>query len=260
MTTNQCDPRALLLAQELHQAEQPDITILFGSRARGDYREGQSDIDIMLVQEQPPSPEQQASAEHTARRCAAAQYDQPTPVQIVWQTQAEFKKMRRTINHVVANALRDGITMPRNPEEYGYDHNDDYEYEWTVTDERYRHAENHIHAFDALIAAGADDTMIGQHAHGAMEHALKALISANGAEYPHLHDINLLTHDALVADPSFDFNPTLDGSIYDQYAGDQEYRPTGTPISNIEHYQNIVNSDVQAILDRVQELRPPSSE
>ena len=236
MTTNQCDPRALLLAQELHQAEQPDITILFGSRARGDYREGQSDIDIML-QEQPPSPEQQASAEHTARRCAAAQYDQPTPVQIIWQTQAEFKKMRRTINHVVANALRDGITCPQSgrirlrPQRRLRIRVDRYR-------RTYRHAENHIH--DALIAAGADDTMPAQWS----DLSQRSRISSSPRHQP--------AHPRRAGPTQASISTRR--SMGDQC--DQEYRPTGTPISNIEHYQNIVNSDQGS----GQELRPPSSE
>ena len=34
----------------MHEREQPLATILFGSRARGDYEERRSDIDIMVVQ------------------------------------------------------------------------------------------------------------------------------------------------------------------------------------------------------------------
>ena len=187
-------------------------------------------------------------------------YDQHIPVQIIWKTSDEFNRMRRTINHVVANALRDGVIMPRNPENYGGEYHDDYEYEWTVTDERYRHARDHLQAFHTLIHAGASDNIIGQQAHSAMEHALKALISANGERYQQIHDINLLTRDALMADPHFQFDPALDGSVYDQYAGWQEYQVTQNPISHIADYQKIVNSDIQAILTRVQEIRPPRSE
>ena len=35
MTTAACDPRALQLARALHRSQQPEVTILFGSRARG---------------------------------------------------------------------------------------------------------------------------------------------------------------------------------------------------------------------------------
>ncbi len=61
MTTTQTqhDPRALQIARSLHREVRPAITILFGSRARGDYVDGRSDIDIMLVQETLPPGEEQ---------------------------------------------------------------------------------------------------------------------------------------------------------------------------------------------------------
>ena len=129
------------------------------------------------------------------------------------------------------------------------------EYEWTVTYERYRHAEKHLNAFNALIDTGQDDDMIGQHAQGAMEHALKALISATQNAYDRTHDINELTADALRADPNFQFSQGIGGAIYNQYAGAQDYHPTSNPISDIADYRNIVNVEVQAILVRVREIR-----
>ena len=88
-----------------------------------------------------------------------------------------------------------------------------------------------------------------------MEHALKALISANKAAYDRTHNINQLTSDALRMDPDFQFSQGIDGSIYNQYAGAQDYHPTQNPISNIADYRAIVNSDVQTILARVREIR-----
>lgn len=256
MGAGQPDPRALEVAQELHRAEQPEITILFGSRARGDYREGRSDVDIMLVQESPPTEAQERRTRDRAQAAGEARYGRRTPVQIIWKTFAEFSRMRRTINHVVAKALRDGIVMPRDPESYRNSyHDDDYEYEWTVTDERVRHAEQHRRAFNLVIESGLDDIMIGQHAHSAMEHALKALISAKGQSYPHVHDINVLIHDARRADPDFKFEPEIDGSVYDRYAGRREYEATQWRISDIPGYREVVNGEVAAILTRVAEVR-----
>ena len=37
--------------------EGPYLTILFGSRAKGDYAWGRSDVDIMLVEDSPPEDE-----------------------------------------------------------------------------------------------------------------------------------------------------------------------------------------------------------
>ncbi len=258
MTTTKCDSRALEVARCLHRTERPEVTILFGSRARGDY-DNSSDIDIMLVQENQPSKEQESRTRDQARLSVMELYRKAVPVQIIWKTSDEFGKMRRSVNHLVAKALRDGVIMPRDAGDYDSRYNDngdnDYEYEWTITDERYRHAEKHLSAFNSLIDVGEHDDMVGQHAQGAMEHALKALISATNTAYERIHDIDQLTSDALRVDPDFQFRQGIDGSIYNQYAGSQDYHPTQNPISNIADYRAIVNSDVQTILARVREIR-----
>ena len=54
-----CDPLALHLTKQLHEELDTDITILFGSRSRGDHKEGRSDIDIMLVTQHYPDADTQ---------------------------------------------------------------------------------------------------------------------------------------------------------------------------------------------------------
>lgn len=255
MSRNKCDPRALKVARELHRSEQPELTILFGSRARGDYREYVSDIDIMLVQAERPSREQQCRVERAALAAAERFCGRPVPVQVVWKTSQEFDRMRRTINDVVVHALREGVIMPPEQENRRQSDTDDHSQEWNVTDERIRHAENHIAAFNLMVVNGMPDDLVGQHAHSAMEHALKALISASGRGYQHVHNIHILTRDALAADPGFQFVPGIDGGIYNQYAGRDEYDPTENPISDIPGYRETVNGDVTAILNRVREIR-----
>ena len=49
------DPNALLVTRRVQEAAQPAVTILFGSRARGDYRPD-SDIDLLLIADRPPEP------------------------------------------------------------------------------------------------------------------------------------------------------------------------------------------------------------
>ncbi len=258
MAATNCDPRALRLARRLHQTVQPEVTILYGSRARGDYRDGDSDIDIMLVQENEPSEDQKSRARRIAQNLAKAQYTGAVPVQIVWQTSQEFGRMRRAVNHLVSNALREGIVMPRNLEEYSNRYAADYddqEFEWTITDQRYRHAEVHLDSFHSMIDLQKDDLVIGQQAQNAMEHALKAVISANGERYPRTHDINQLTEKALQWDPEFQFTLSVPGEVYNQYAGSDEYYDARNPLTSIPDYRELVDSDVEAVMQRVREIR-----
>ena len=259
MTTTQtkCDQRSLRIAQDLHRDVRPYITILFGSRARGDYEDGRSDIDIMLVLETLPSLEERGEIGETVRAWVGDIYNDIVSVQLIWQTIEDFEKMRRTVNDVTVHALREGILMSDDPAYDGRNFNndeEDYTYEWSLTEERLRHAENHMATFNVLIDAGMHDSMIGQHAQGAMEHALKSLISARVERYPHVHNINELVNRARQVDSGLQFTPSIPGETYNQYAGSDEYEGTKNPITRIEDYRNKVNSDVQALLSRIRDI------
>ena len=47
----QADVNAVRVARRIHSRHKPRATVLFGSRARGEQREEQSDIDILVVTE-----------------------------------------------------------------------------------------------------------------------------------------------------------------------------------------------------------------
>lgn len=156
------------------------------------------------------------------------------PVQTVWCTRDAFDQMRRTVSHVVARALQDGVIMPRDPEDYSNRYGQaepDISNEWPVTSERLRHAEQHLAMFDLAIHSASShmDEMIGLHAHQAFEHAIRALISARGRQYKTTHNLNELVGDVRRADSEFHFCLAIDGWIYNLYAGRDEYRHTKTP-------------------------------
>ncbi len=92
------DPRALAVARTIQQSQQPHLTILFGSRARGDYREPYSDIDIMLVYPDLPNTEDRETAEGAARRAAADQYPSPVETRLIRRTLEKFRCNRRYRN------------------------------------------------------------------------------------------------------------------------------------------------------------------
>ena len=260
VTTTGCDPRALRVAQELHEAEQPEITVLFGSRARGDYIEGSSDIDVLLIRDSVPDLKQKELINQGAQELTRSLYGWTVPVQTVWYTSEDFDQMRRTVNHVIARALQDGVIMPRDPEDYNSRYGQvepDFSNEWTVTGERLRHAERHLTMFDMAINSGvADlDDMIGLHAHQALEHAMKALTSACGRQYKTTHNLNELVGDVRRSDPEFRFRLTIEGWIYNQYSGREEYEPTKVPLTGIPNYEEGTRADIQRLLERVREMQ-----
>lgn len=252
-----CDPRALQLATALKQREDPPLLILFGSRVRGDWKEASSDIDIMVITDGAAEWDDHIRVNDSAIAIAKEIFTERPPVQTIVFTTKEFDRLRRSINHVAYRALQEGIIMPRNPDDYSYNYDndeDDLSYNWTVTGERLRHAHDHLNQFIECVDDHKSDLLIGREAHDAMEHALKALISVHGVQYPPIHEIGILTDHALKADPNFQFIHQMDPRYYDQYAGHDEYKPPRRPISRLSGYDAAVASDVQKVVDRVNEI------
>ena len=262
MAAATCDPRALSVARAVHQREQPLATILFGSRARGDYEERRSDIDIMLVQPDEPDGEYKGSVEVWAEGIVRATYGRRVPIQLVWLTQKRFHEGKRYINHVATQALFDGIIMTQDPEEYHNRGADDAEagYDWRNYDNRILHADLHLAAFVQMIASGSHDLLIGQQAQGALEHAMKALLEAHGVRYRRTHDIGHLLGHIRHIDPELrEFRLGIPPAIYSAYAGEQEYEDVEVRaqprLTSQSEYQTHTVADAQRIIDRARAMR-----
>ena len=255
------DHRALQVAQQVQQHEQPDLTILFGSRSRGDYDELKSDIDIMLVQETEPDIEQKRLATWVANKIATETYGQMVQVELVWRTLDQFRFNRRYINSVETNAAREGVIMPRNPENYSpSDYEDEetgYQYDWSNYQERVRHAEIHLDEFVFLAEAGRNDLVIGQQAQNALEHGMKALIHAAGGEYSNTHSISDLLGSVRHFDPTMnDFSLAIPPDVYTEYEGQAEYRARRQPeLTQYPDYLEKTTENVSQIINRAKELR-----
>ena len=265
MSETNCDPRALKVAQALHEREQPQATILFGSRARGDYNDRRSDIDIMQVNPYEPDPAYKNRATEWIEEVAQAIYGRPVPVQLVWFAQDEFRENSRYVNHVTTQAMLDGVVMSQNPEDYRSRYEDDceeteYEYQWTDYENRVFHAESHLRVFQALCDLGENDLMIGQRAHSTLEHGMKAVIAAYGGTYPTTHNLGQLLGTVRRVERGADladFSLSMSPDIYSEYAGDQEYklRRNFPPLTEQPDYRERTVADAQRLIDRARAIR-----
>ena len=192
---------------------------------------------------------------------AEERYEDRTPIQVLWQTHRNFDRMRRTVNHVVASATREGIILARNQDDYADrygDSLDSEEYEWTVTDQRIRNAESALRAFSVLHENNGDDRYLGKTVQEGLEHALKAVISAAGTRYPRSHDVAELSALANQAVPSLEFQLSIPPNVINQYAGSDDYYDPAQPITGIDDYFEKAVNDIQGLLDaarRIQETR-----
>lgn len=260
-STRPIDHRALPVACAAFDASEAELIILFGSRARGDYHEKSSDIDVMLVQEREPDASSKKAVAATVAAAAVQAYGRPVPVELVWRTLDEFRFNRRYVNSVESNAKRDGIVMPRDPDNYRprdyEDEHTEYAYDWSNYDERLRHAETHLDEFIFLAEHNRSDLAIGQHAQNGLEHGMKALLAAVGGQYANTHDIGVLLGNVRHFDPGLrDFRLAIPPDVYTEYEGGAEYRARRQPLlTQFADFADKTVGDINRIIDRAKLLR-----
>lgn len=204
--TRQADPRALAVARRAQALTGAEQVILFGSRARGDWRRD-SDIDLMVVEEHLPRSRRLELMElrRQLERDAVDLYPDRNPVrvQLLYLTRAEFEQARRAPTHVAGGAQRDGLT-PGGASLPPVSQNDP----WPAV--RNFLQRSFLSLADALAAEGD-----GGHLEAALDvyHAfklvLKAYVSALGyTGYLKLHNLNELIGMARRYEHTVDFTHT----------------------------------------------------
>ena len=253
MTGQKADPKAIAVARAVQDAAPADAVIfLFGSRARGDYRQ-RSDIDLMmLVPDRDASgTETSAAARRTALDAAAKEYGRSIEVDVLQLDHPRFRRCRRAVNHVAYDITRDGIPMTQIPFsaiDPNADDDDDYPDNWPDISERLRDA---LRAFSYMrydLADGAEK-YLGRNAQETLEHSYKALISALGVSYPRTHSLRELEAqlNQLSVRHGVHIPPSL--SWLDNFAGGERYgAPPPLPISPQDFFEQVeqVKNDIIA--------------
>ena len=247
------DPKALAVGQAVLRETGAEDVILFGSRARGDYRED-SDIDLLLIHPLWQDGDVRKKA-RIAWDLAESFYGISIPVDVVSFTPGEFHHLRYSINSVAAIATEEGITMDGQPAGDVYSNSEeDYSNEWTNTGNRCYHARAHLRTLRRAVEDEEVLIMVGQQAHQAMEHAMKALISAGGRRYPHHHE--LLDLESRMRRADSEFTHTLESPLeaLNDYSGRLKYNEPYAPLGDYNELYRHVENDVTHIFRRVAEL------
>ena len=90
----------------------PEQVILFGSRARGEEREG-SDVDLVVVEAEPFGPKRSRHKEMV--RLYKVLADFPVSADVLVYSHEEVDYWRDSLNHVLARALREGKVLYERP-------------------------------------------------------------------------------------------------------------------------------------------------
>ena len=248
------DPRAKAVAEAVYDAVRPVAVILFGSRARGDYRDD-SDVDLLVI-----TADDKDGAEWRGRyveACKAAHekaeavYGFLMGVDVVDMPASKFADCRRAKNHVAGQAVRDGVIVSQQslPGE------DQPPTNWPDIRTRFIAATRNENDLLVNIESGASSQeIIGFLAQQAIENALKAWISALNDEYENIHDLAKL---AAIIRRNQGENDTPAGEALfwlTRYAVEYRYDGARVKIDDPQGLLERVNDLVEGIAARIREL------
>ena len=244
------DPRACAVARAVEATVHPDRVILFGSRARGDFRPD-SDIDLLIVTG--PGPLDRQTYQRTsaaAHRTVEEVYGEPMGVDLVHLSEDAFHDGRRARNHVAGQAVRDGFDA--NGDKVSYDNPTPTN--WPDIRQRIANAERELRVLNDLVEANSAQEAIGFHAQQAIENALKGWISALDADYRNIHDLGKLIAIIRRHPQEEDTSASEQLTWLTSYA--VEYRYEGARVEMDDRFAllNGVTETVYAIIDRIRTL------
>ena len=99
--------------------------------------------------------------------------------------------------------------------------------------------------------------ILGQQAHAALEHGMKAVIAAYGGTYPSTHNPHLLGTVRRIGAQLRDFALSIAPDIYNEYAGDREYADVRThpPLTEAAGYRERTVADARRLIERARAVR-----
>lgn len=247
------DPKAKAVAEAVYDAVQPVAVILFGSRARGDYRED-SDVDLLLITADTDDDGDwrggYVDACKAAHEKAETVYGFLMGVDVVSMPESKFADCRRAKNHVAGQAVRDGVIVSQQP----LPGEGQTPTNWPDIRTRFIAATRNIVSTTVLIETNGPQEDIGFHAQQAIENALKAWISALDDKYENIHDLARLA--AIIRRHTAELDTSAGETLFwlTRYAVEYRYDGARVRIDDRHGLLERVNDLVDGISVRIREL------
>ena len=251
LTITKADPRAVAVARAVYDALHPESVILFGSRARGDYRED-SDIDLLVISDGGMTKESRMKAQRVATDTARLIYGDYFGADIVWMPLKKYNECRVGINHLAAQAARDGVNMNGEKEEYEPD--PESSFDWADVRQRVINTDRNLRDMETMIEGSGSQETIGFLAQQALENILKGWISAFGGEYGNTHDLGTL-FGVIRSDARENDTPAgAELSWLTQYAVEYRYEGATLVMDDPVDLHHAIDRLVSEIEDRIKAL------
>ena len=182
------DPHALRIAAHVQEAVRPDVIILFGSRAVGDYREN-SDVDILVITDRENHLDSRGPAVATAKS-----YLRENPpwleVAIITMTRREFDRCRPARQHIAGQAAIYGVNMSGDRMDYRYHRGEEHDEHWPETKQRIQNAEEWQRQLGQMVDEDHwNRKLMGLSAQQAVENAFKGWLSTHNDPGRYGHEI-----------------------------------------------------------------------
>ena len=183
------DAIGLAAAQAAQDAARPAVVILFGSRARGDWRE-HSDIDLMVIVEEEKDKRAAEGAAYGAVSSYLQRNDIDLSFDVIGMSRKQFERCRRAKQHIAGQADTYGVVMSGEELEYRSGYEDEYPDHWPETARRIRYAESWMENYNERIRIDHWDQQATLfEAQQAVENALKGILSAYNERVTYTHDL-----------------------------------------------------------------------
>ena len=246
------DPKARAVAKAVYDALQPRSVILFGSRARGDFRRD-SDVDLLVITDGDYLDNDEYMAACDAAHAKSAELygvRSLLGVDVLSMSAEKFRDCRRAKNHVAGQAARDGVDMngePIAPDGQTPDNMPDIR-------QRIITANRNLYDLRINVINAATQEAVGFFAQQALENILKGWISALDDEYGNTHNLSELM-------ATIRMHPAEDESDAGErlrwltnYAVKYRYAGAVIEMDDRRELLRVVSETVEAIIARISEL------
>ncbi|MDE2785309.1 MAG: nucleotidyltransferase domain-containing protein [Chloroflexota bacterium] len=252
------DERAIAVAQVIRDVIQPVDIFLFGSRARGDWRDD-SDIDIFTISESDADTKEKYQLGLQAGKAKALEiYGHPVKIDLVRYSPADFHRYRRARTHLTYAALRDGIKMNHEPANEGDRYPHTQPNNWPDVEQRFINYQRQVLLAEIALDAGLGYEEVGHNFQRCLENALKGFLAymqyddGQGNTWLRTHDIGVLQRAVNAFADGRRILAGNDFSFLTEYAIDAPYEGVQEPPPDEAGVLSAIKATVGAMMEFIE--------